>query len=385
MEKQTQIMLAKRLLALIDANATDMADRQQRTPISQYSDAGIWKDEIENIHKRKPLAVGLSCELPEIGSFLTLTIVGTPILITRTDQGLKAFLNVCRHRGATVAPENCSGRQSRFACPYHGWTYDSHGRLLAVAEAGTFGPLDLGAHGLRELAVAERSGLIFVILTPGIEFDVRSWMAGADENMGLDPRWQDYELVGSRTVKAANWKLVVEGHLESYHFAQLHRESVGRFMISNCTALDRFGPHVQITFCQKTIGELRSRPETEWEPLGDEMINPQYLFFPSTMVTIWESAIIAQVIQPGSEPGASMSRLVYAVRKDFAGDEERRAKTQAMLDLVADLVEEEDYMASFQIQRGLKTGAQTDVIFGRNEKGLMMFHDSLRGQFDAGE
>jgi len=56
-----------------------------------------------------------------------------------------------------------------------------------------------------------------------------------------------------------------------------------------------------------------------------------------------------------------------------------------MLDLVANLVEEEDYMASFQIQRGLKTGAQTDVIFGRNEKGLMMFHDSLRGQFDAGE
>jgi len=198
--------------------------------------------------------------------------------------------------------------------------------------------------------------------------------------MGLDDRRDDYELVGSRTVKAANWKLVVEGHLESYHFAQLHRESVGQFMVNNCTVFDRFGPHILIAFCQKTIDQLKNLPEDQWEPLRDEMINPQYLMFPSTMVTIWESAIIAQVIQPGAEPGTSISRLVYGIRKSQSDDPEQRARSAAMLDMVANLVQDEDYWASFQIQRGLQTGAQDEIVFGQNEIGLMMFYESLQNQ-----
>jgi len=380
MDKAVQNALAKRLVAHVDAGTTDSSDHEMHMPISEYLDPSIWKAEIELLYKRKPLAVGLSCELPEVGSFLSLTVIDTPILVTRTNEGLKAFLNVCRHRGAMVAPENCSGRQTRFACPYHGWTYDNKGALLGVANSATFGCVDLSTHGLTEIAVAERSGLLFVVLTPGISFDAEDWMAGADKHMGLDNRLDDYELVGSRTVKAANWKLVIEGHLESYHFAQLHRESVGRFMVSNCTSLDRFGPHILITFCRKTIEQLKDKPTEQWEPLKDDMIDPQYLMFPGTMVTIWDSAIIAQVIQPGIEPGSSTSRLVYGIKKVLSDNPEQRSKSAEMLDMVANLVQDEDYFASFQIQRGMKTQAQKEILFGRNEVGLMMFHESLRSQ-----
>jgi len=380
MDRNIQNELARRLLAHANAATTDIADRQMHMPTTEYLDRGTWEEEVAAVFKRKPIAVGLSCEVPEIGSFLSLTIVDTPILITRTDEGLKAFLNVCRHRGAMVAPKDCNGRRTRFSCPYHGWTYDNKGRLLAVADARTFGPVDAATHGLTEIAVAERSGVLFVVLTPGVGFDAETWMAGVDRHMGLDDRRDDYELVGSRTVKAANWKLVVEGHLESYHFAQLHRESVGQFMVNNCTVFDRFGPHILIAFCQKTIDQLKNLPEDQWEPLRDEMINPQYLMFPSTMVTIWESAIIAQVIQPGAEPGTSISRLVYGIRKSQSDDPEQRARSAAMLDMVANLVQDEDYWASFQIQRGLQTGAQDEIVFGQNEIGLMMFHESLQNQ-----
>lgn len=383
MEKNIQKALAKRLIAHVDAETTDLADRQMHMPIKAYLDSSIWNEEIGTLFRRKPLAVGLSCELPEVGSFLSLTIIDTPILITRTNEGLKAFLNVCRHRGAMVAPENCSGRRTRFTCPYHGWTYDNKGRLLGVADPKTFGPVDLSTRGLTEIAVAERSGLLFVVLTPGMSFDAAGWMAGADKHMGLDNRLDDYELVGSRTVKAANWKLVVEGHLESYHFAQLHRESVGRFMVTNCTSFDRFGPHILITFCQKSIEELKNKPEDQWEPLKDKMINPQYLMFPSTMVTIWDSAIIAQVIQPGTEPGSSTSRLVYGVKKGTSDDPEQRSKSVEMLDMVTNLVQDEDYLASFQIQRGMRTEAQKEILFGQNEVGLMMFHESLQTQLQT--
>jgi phenylpropionate dioxygenase-like ring-hydroxylating dioxygenase large terminal subunit len=385
MDKATQNSLAKRLIAHLAAGTTDAAPEQMRVPIAEYTDPQVWNAEVENLYKRKPVVAALSCELPGAGSFLTLTMVGTPILLTRTKDGLKAFLNVCRHRGATVAPENCSGRQTRFSCPYHGWAYDNEGRLLGVANAKTFGPIDVENHGLTELAVAERSGLIFVVLTPGISFDVEEWMAGADLHMGLDERHEAYQVSGSRTVEAANWKLVIEGHLESYHFAQLHRESVGRFMETNCTTFDRFGSHILITFCQKTIQELRNRPEEDWEPLKDEMINPQYLMFPGTMVTIWESAIIAQIIQPGKDPGSSLSRIVYAAKKDLSGDEQGAANADQMLDYIAQLVENEDYFASFQIQRGLNAGAQKSIVFGRNELGPMLFHENLQVELEPAE
>jgi len=385
MDKATQVSLAKRLMAHVAAGTTDAADHQMRMPVKQYGDHELWKAEIEKLYKRKPVMAALSCELPEPGSFLTLSIVGTPILITRTNEGLKAFLNVCRHRGAMVAPENCTGRQTRFACPYHGWTYDNTGRLLAVADAKSFGPIDLDSHGLTELAVAERSGLIFVILTPGIEFDIEEWMAGADRHMGLEDRLEGYRLVGSRSVNAANWKLVIEGHLESYHFAQLHRDSVGRFMETNCTTFDRFGSHLLITFCQKSIQDLSNRPEEDWQPLREEMINPQYLLFPSSLITIWETAIIAQIIQPGDDPGSSTSRIVYAVKKDLEGDAQAAANAATMLDGVAQLVKDEDYMASFQIQRGLKTGAQESIVFGQNELGLMLFHENLKAELEPAD
>lgn len=381
MDKNIQISIAKRLLAHLEAGTTDSADDLMNVPVSDYFDEDKWNEEIELFYKRKPVVVGLSAELPEVGSFLSLTIVDVPILITRTTEGLQAFFNVCRHRGAMVAPEQCSGKQNRFTCPYHGWTYDNSGKLIAVANAKTFGSFDMSTHGLTRLAVAERSGVIVAVLTPGIEFDIEEWMSGVDKHMGLENRLDDYTLIGTREVQAANWKLVVEGHLESYHFASLHRDSIAPFMVSNCTTFDRFGPHILITFVQHHIEKLRDLPEEEWEPLKDDMINVQYVMFPGVMVVVWQNSIGLQIIQPSKEPGRSVSRIVYAVRSECLATDEDVAKAEATLNFNANLVEQEDYIASFQIQRGFETAAQTEIMFGKNELGLQLFRQSLESQY----
>lgn len=380
MDRKTQVSIAKRFLAHLEAGTTDSADSLMSVPVSDYIDRDMWDEEIEQFYKRKPVVVGLSAELPEVGSFLSVTIVDVPILITRTAEGLQAFLNVCRHRGAQVAPEMCSGRQTRFTCPYHGWTYDNAGKLIGVANAKTFGSFDTATRGLTRIAVAERCGIVFAVLTPGIEIDIEEWMAGADVHMGLDNRFEDYTLVGTREVEAANWKLVVEGHLESYHFASLHRDSIAPFMVSNCTTFDRFGPHILITFVQQHIEKLRDMPEESWEPLKEDMINLQYVMFPGTMVVVWQNAIGLQIIQPSKEPGRSTSRLVYAVRTECLDTEEAVAKANATLDFNANLVATEDYVASFQIQRGFETAAQSEILFGKNELGLHLFRQALESQ-----
>ena len=74
----------------------------------------------------------LSSELPEAGSFLTNSDLGKPILMTRDEQGrFRAFLNVCRHRGA-ILEEKERGRRRLFSCPFHGWGYSSAGGLISV-------------------------------------------------------------------------------------------------------------------------------------------------------------------------------------------------------------------------------------------------------------
>jgi len=373
MHRDLQIHLAQRLLAHVEAGTTDLATSQMQVPVTEYLDVPLWHEEVEQLYKRLPIVACLSSELPRAGSFLAHSLLGVPILLTRDDTGtVNAFLNVCRHRGGRVAPPTaCGGTAKRFSCSYHGWTYDNRGRLLGVACAEHFGELDRTAAGLTRLQADERAGLVFVILTPHTHIDIDEYLAGVDRQ--ISDHAAGLTFTGSRQVDAANWKLVLEGHLESYHFATLHAKTIAPFMVNNCATVDRFGPHLLITFCNKNILSLRDRPQSQWEPLRDELINPQYLLFPGTTLTLFEGGVLSQSITPGIETGRSQSRLAYACRADVAAANER-------LDFVTSLVESEDYRASLDIFAGLRSGAQSHVTFGRNEPGPIFFHEALRAQ-----
>jgi len=373
MHRDLQINLARRLLAHAEAGTTDLAPAQMQVPTAEYLDPTLWQEEVRQLYMRLPMVACLSIELPEPGSFLAYSMMGKPVLLTRDDAGtVHAFLNVCRHRGGRVAPvTECASSARRFACSYHGWTYDNRGRLVGVACAKDFGALDRDSFGLTRLQADERGGLVFVVLTPGLRVDIDEYLAGVDRQ--IDGHATGLKFVRSRQVQAANWKLVVEGHLESYHFATLHQKTIGPFMVNNCATVDRFGPHLLITFCNKEILSLRQTPQSQWEPLRNDLINPQYVLFPSTTVTLFEGALLTQSIMPAATPGHSTSRLAYAQHGSEPGGEER-------LEFIAALVENEDYKASLEIFAGLQSGAQSHITFGRNEPGPIYFHEALRAQ-----
>src|SRR5262249_17242341 len=103
---------------------------------------------------------------------------GTPLLLVRqTDGSLRAFLNVCRHRGARLA--NGSGRGLRnLVCPYHAWCYGSDGKLLARPDERSFAEIDKSARGLCERAVVEKYGMIWVSPTTPLQFDPDALLRG---------------------------------------------------------------------------------------------------------------------------------------------------------------------------------------------------------------
>ncbi|MFN3554208.1 MAG: aromatic ring-hydroxylating oxygenase subunit alpha, partial [Novosphingobium meiothermophilum] len=248
----------------VENKQTFLTDTTKRVPVRSYTDPDQWKAEMELIFKRVPLMLAFTAELPNPGDYKAMDAVGMPVLINRDKAGkVRAFLNVCSHRGAPVASEG-HGNCPRFTCKYHGWTFGQDGKLIGISEASKFGEVHKSEMGLRELPCEERAGMIFVVLTPNAPIDVDSFFRGFLEDFeALD--FGKWSYMGSRVIEGANWKIAYDGYLEGYHFASLHPETIFPRTPSNCMHYEGFGPHQRIGFPQHRIAEaLKDVPRDQW-------------------------------------------------------------------------------------------------------------------------
>jgi Rieske 2Fe-2S family protein len=210
---------AQRTLAE-DLAATCRPLAEARTlPRRVYTDAGIFALEARALFGRMWLAVGREEDLPEKGSYLTHAIGEERILVLRGDDGaLRAFFNVCRHRGARLVEEPSGRLRGALSCPYHAWTYALDGRLLRAprAEAG-FRPEDFP---LAQARLETRGGFVFVNLGP----DAPALAVALGDLPDLS-RYRLAELRRARTIEyevEANWKVVAENYSECYHCPGVH-------------------------------------------------------------------------------------------------------------------------------------------------------------------
>ncbi len=132
MDHDQLIDLTRRALKLARDKTTDLAPRQHAVDAREYTSVSSGTTLDRDMLLTSPQLVGYVSELPEPGAYCTKTVMGRSILLTRTSDGsVKAFDNVCLHRQSQVAT-GC-GTAKRFTCPYHAWTYDNAGRLVAAA------------------------------------------------------------------------------------------------------------------------------------------------------------------------------------------------------------------------------------------------------------
>ena len=156
MEQSLQIKILKELLQQLDEGKNIDAGVQYKMPTTSYVCPELAAKEWETFFQGHPQLIGLSGELPEPGSFLTLDNFGTPVLATRDKGGqYHAFLNACRHRSARVASE-ARGKKSMFTCPFHHWGYGNNGNLINIPNEDHFGPIDKSCNGLIELPAIEK-------------------------------------------------------------------------------------------------------------------------------------------------------------------------------------------------------------------------------------
>ena len=187
-------------------------------PWSWYSDREVWELEQERIFARSWQYVGHAGMVEQPGDFFTARAGRIPIVAAQAEDGeTRAFVNVCRHRGSTVAEG--SGNRKTLQCPYHAWTYALDGRLRAAPRAD----FDLDEVRLEQVRL-ERWGPFLFVNTDNDAAPLADSLgdvpAQVDE-LGLDLDALRFHHRSEWTV-AANWKVVAENFLECYHCAVAH-------------------------------------------------------------------------------------------------------------------------------------------------------------------
>jgi Rieske 2Fe-2S family protein len=288
---------------------------ERTLPSDWYRSETIFHVEKERIFFREWFAVCREEELAAPGDHLTLDVAGESILLVRNRDGqLRAFYNVCRHRGSRLcrtAGTVSAGRVELaggvtagrlIVCPYHQWSYDLNGALVSAPHLGTETGFDKQAYNLYPVGAETWAGFVFLHLTPSAAEPLASQLAGVPE------RLQRYPLSGLRigaTIEyrvAANWKILCENYNECYHCGGVHPELcrvVPSFREAGGANLDwsRGVPHREgaYTFTPSGTTVRRSFPGLD----ADEQVRHKgELVYPNLFLSVACDHVAAFILRP---------------------------------------------------------------------------------------
>ena len=370
------ISLVKRALDHYQNKTTDQASDVMSNSIDAYVDEDRYQKEVDRIFKRLPLALCLSSELPKDNTHRAMNVIDTPVLITRgKDSKVRAFLNVCRHRGSKICEEG-TGKKRNFVCPYHAWTYDHEGKLIGMYGEKTFGDIKKEDFGLIELMCSERSGLVWVMLNPEENFNIDKWLG--DFAPELDTlNLENWYIHQQREIDGPGWKVALDGYLEAYHHNQLHGDTVGKHTVGNLLVLDTYGPHQRLTFGRKTLKDLIDKPETEWES-PQENIRLIHSGFPNLSISgvLGDHCLVSQIF-PSSSPNRTITRQTILSAKKPETDEELQ-NTKEFSEMVRQAVVDEDYKIGLEIQSNISHMGSNEFIYGKNEPAVQNYHSWIK-------
>lgn len=343
-------------------------------PVSIYVDPVHFEQEWTKLFRRMPVPVTVSGLLPEPKMAVAHDAYGIPILLTRDAKGVAhAFLNVCTHRGSKVVESDEPHACPRMSCPYHGWTFGLDGTLIGLPRREVFPTLDKAEHGLRRLPLCEAGGILWLGLDPNCEPDFDDAIGPVADDLSAFNIPNMHVYGRKRFDLAANWKILVETFLETYHVPSLHRDTVASQFAEVPTLMTQFGPHTR-----QTTGRAHFEPgsvEIDIDRLHRHVTHAYHLFPSAVLVTspyhinfvtmmprAANRTIVDCYMLTNEPPQTEKARELYA--KSFKYNFE-------------DVFGAEDFRAAQLVQSGLESGALEVVRFGGLEQALMTLHQNV--------
>lgn len=343
-------------------------------PVGRYTDPQFYELEMEHMWKKSWLHAGHISELPKEGSYKLFEQLGLSIIVSRgLDGQIRAFHNICRHRGSALLLEK-TGTARRFVCPYHAWGYTSDGKLQTVPEERNFPCLDKENRGLLPVRCEVVRGMIYINLNDDA-VPLAEYLAFEGIELGDFPL-EDMVVKHEVHVEMdCNWKTALDNFLEIYHVPVVHTKSIAPYLDAQSNIIDlyRHG-HARLATAKRgaTIFQANTDAADSLGPLFKDH-NIALLRFPNTFSAIDPVGFAWQTWWP---VGLNKSVMVVSVMGWQGDSEEDRAFWEGMKQQILAIAKEDQHLFA-PLQRSLNTGLLPNMVLGYQERVLYWYQEQI--------
>lgn len=335
-----------------------------------YYDRDYHEMEQDRLWSASWVCVGIAAELDHPGKALTRTVAGRSIIITRNqDAELRAFLNVCRHRGTQLLTEDCDVG-ARIRCPYHAWAYDLDGACIgtplfegsdipedqqAMFDMSDVKSFDRADYGLYPVSISSWGGLLFANLAPNPP-DLETWLGDLSQRLG-GYGVESWQIQATKPYEIrANWKLIAENFMEYYHLPWVHPE-----LIKVSRVKDHYRYQGPGMYTGMTTTPVSRDENSVWLDLpphdgvqGPDLVSGRFIMlFPNVAISILPNHAFVMVLEP-TGPGTTSETTYLMTHPDTMAKPES-AEALERLHAFWDHVNLEDIDIVERVQIGVST------------------------------
>jgi phenylpropionate dioxygenase-like ring-hydroxylating dioxygenase large terminal subunit len=371
----------RRALELLRNETTDKFADVVAFEAREFTDPVLAQQERDHVFGRVPSIIAHSSEIARPLDYVTVQMPRNNVIVVRQkDGGVKAFVNLCRHRGALLVDEE-KGRCRFFSCPYHRWSYDPDGSLRMVTRDATFGDIERERHGLVELPSEERHGFIWVVDNAEAGIDVADWL-GPD----MDEILAGYRLDELICYKAAgfdeptNWKIMQDAFLDGYHIQYAHPNTAGKIIHTNVMAFEDFGRHCRFIAPRKSID--RWLEEDPGDRNLDRYVTETHFLLPNSTLLRQPDHFQLLTFRPHPSDAARsrMEQRLMVPRLEESGMDEAHWKKlwDKNWEILLAVLHSEDFPLLRNSQRAMASADAGRMVLGRNEVANQVFRREIK-------
>ncbi len=345
-----------------------------------YYDPEFFEAEQKAFLRAAPQVVCHESEIRDPGEWRSLEYLGESVIVVRGDDGtVRAFGNVCRHRGSRLV-DGTGGCARVLTCPYHGWSYSRDGRLVGVPHRNEYPGMDTEAHGLFPVALENWRGFLFVTLEPGAP-SVAEMMAPYEAE--VEPyRFEDLQAIGRVTLRPRplNWKTIADNYSDHLHIPIGHPGLTRLFGRNYRIEAQEWVDRMEGDLVEKQSANPSERayqrllPDLEHLPLTHRRKWLYYKLFPNVAFDIYPDQVDFMQFLPVSSTETVIREISYALP-----DQRRKMKAVRYLNWrINRRVNAEDTELITRVQKGMQSPAYVPGPLGTSEVCLRSFARKLR-------
>jgi carnitine monooxygenase subunit len=345
-----------------------------------YRDPEFFEAEKRAFLRAAPQVVCHESEIAGPGDWRSLDYLGESVIVIRGDDGeVRAFSNVCRHRGSRIV-DGTGGCAKVLTCPYHAWSYARDGRLIGVPHREEYPGLEAGKLGLIPVALEEWRGFLFVTLDPGAA-SVAEMMAPYEDEVA-PYRFADLRAIGRVTLRPRplNWKTIADNYSDHLHIAVGHPGLTRLFGRNYRIEAKPWVDRMEGDLLEKESANASERAYQRLLPLADHLPPSHrrkwlyYKLFPNVAFDIYPDQVDFMQFLPVSATQTVIREISYALP-----DDRREMKAARYLNWrINRRVNAEDTELIGRVQRGMESRSYEPGPLGTSEVCLRSFARKLR-------